>query len=708
MYPQLPDVPWLPCMRRDQVRQGGSVIVMAVIFLAGIVILLTAIDIGQLFYARRNLQKVADLSALAGAETLLNTQTFTSTATTCKASDPPALSASNNAQANGFSVTPTKTVATPLVVACGLWDPTGTAAAPSYFSAAPAGTNMNAVQVVVTQNVQSLFGLLTQTISAQAIASIADPYAAFSVGSKLLQINNGVVPGLLSALGINITGTSLVSYNGLANVSVTPSGLLQALGFQIPLHADIGTVTSILQLTTAGCSNGACTLQALLGAMSTVGGQQNLASALGLSVQQLSLAVPLLSGASGQGGLFTLVNAADAQSALTVNLNALTVLNTAIAVANSKHFVTASGALTLSGLNVATWIGMVEPPSIGIGGIGTTAYTAQVRLYVHITGNLLSLNLLSIDLPIIIDVVNGFGTLTNMCTAKDSNGNDLATIAVQAPILSLCVGSINNDSAAGDSATLNTVFSTTNVCQQNLTSYQMINVLNGILKVNTKIAINALTNNSSVTLIKGQTLPTPNNNLQIGTTFSALVAALVGNLLSNGQGSVTNTNLASTLLSFSTFGNSSSNVLTYIQSANTTLQTFIGSLGPAIQSLLSGVLTVSVLGLLNSVGSLVGGLLSTLGSILGNLIGPCGLLFHNSQTCVANSLLGSQGSGAGAVSNVLLTLLGFLVSLLQPILNALGSGLSTLLSNLLGIQLGLVDVTLLDLNCGGDVVRLVY
>jgi uncharacterized membrane protein len=71
-------------------------------------------------------------------------------------------------------------------------------------------------------------------------------------------------------------------------------------------------------------------------------------------------------------------------------------------------------------------------------------------------------------------------------------------------------------------------------------------------------------------------------------------------------------------------------------------------------------------------------------------------------------LAGNQTSGGTSVSNAVVALLGLVVNLLQPILNSLGGAVATLLSNVLGVQLGLVDVSLLDLNCGGTSVKLVY
>lgn len=56
--------------RCEACRQCGSIAAMAAVFLSIIVILLSSIDIGYLFYKKRDLQKVADLAALAGAQAL--------------------------------------------------------------------------------------------------------------------------------------------------------------------------------------------------------------------------------------------------------------------------------------------------------------------------------------------------------------------------------------------------------------------------------------------------------------------------------------------------------------------------------------------------------------------------------------------------------------------------------------------------------------
>ncbi|WP_268906993.1 TadG family pilus assembly protein [Collimonas humicola] len=685
---RVPAPSWLRGGRR---RARGSVAVMAAIFLSLVVILLSSIDIGYMFYMKRDLQKAADLAALAGAQQLVSTP-LAGNPTTCGATDAPVLAAIGNAQINGFSTTAPNPMANAITVTCGRWDPAANASlAPSFFSAPAAGASLNAVQVALTQNVPAFFGLGSRTLNAQAIASSSDPYAAFSIGSNLLTVNSsGAVPVFLSALGLNLSGTSLVTYNGLANVSITPNGLLQALGFQIPLHASVGTITTLLNANTAGCSNGVCTLQALLGAVSVVGSQQNLISALGLTAGQLSLPVRLLSippnsdGTGGQGGLFTMINAADGQSALNLNLSALDIVSTAIAVGNGYHAV--SGTVSVPNV-LNTQIGIVEPPSIGVGGVGTTAFTSQVRLYTRIQANLQPL--LSIDLPLIVDVVNGLGKIERMCNIadRDPSGNDRAVISVNAPILSVCAGQFNGTVDGS------TAFSTNGACSKNLTAYpNMVTVL-GMHLINTPIAIDGLPNSSpGQPMVKGQTVTYGANNLAIGTTlsnvFNALVGALTSSLLGNQStgATVNNTNLASNLLSITNQN------LAVAQSTVTSGLTALNTLAAN-----------PVAGLVNSLGGLVGNVLSSVGQLVSGL-----LCLGNSQCILSTQLAGSQNSGGASVSNALVSLLGIVVNLLQPILNTLGSALATLLNNVVGVQLGTVDVKLIDLNCGGASVKLVY
>lgn len=677
-------------------RQRGSVVVMAAIAISTMVILLATIDIGYLFFQKREMQKVADMAALAGTQQL------------SRVSDDQCASAFAVARGSaqvgqGFTGT--------LTISCGRWDPTVTGQ--THFQVYPNGVTPNgataptAVSVLTSRTFRSFFGAwVSRDITALAIATADAPLAVFSVGSRLLRINGGVVPGLLTTLGVNINGTALASYNGLANVSVTPGGLLNQLGFQIPASADVGTIKQAVLANVGGCSNGACPLETLLGAVSTVAGQQNLVSALGLSVTQLSLPVQLFSDATGRGGIFALVNTASGQSALTANVNALELLTAMIGVANGHRFSDVPLGVNVPGvLNSQIRVGIVEPPSIGMGGVGASAFTSQVRLFSRIQApappaSAALSNLLSVDLPMAIDVVNGQGTITAMCNGRDSNGNQTATIAVNAPILQACIGNI-------DAAT---TFATTTACDVGLQPKQLFSFLGGALSINDRIVLTALNSNGSVTLSKGQTATVGNNNLPLGTTVSnltkAVLVTLLGKLLNNKQGPVTDNTLATYLLNAD--GGVLQTTLNTLKGSLSSLQTFVNSLSTDVTAIAGGSLGSGVVSLLNSVGGLVNGLLTGVGNLLNSVIGGLlNLLFCNAHCQVQNQLSGNSSNSA--VSNVLLALMGLLEKLLEPILNGLGAQIASLLNDLLGIGLGQVDVTLIDLKCGGgDNVRLVF
>lgn len=690
-------------LRRGRVStQGGSIVVLAAIAISTVVIALASIDIGYLFFQKRELQKVADMAALAGAQQLARSSTLPN----------PCASALLSAKANADEQMTQDLSSAEFVATCGQWDPSVINLAPHYKpyagGVAPIGSPAaSAVQVWVNRAFRSFFGAwANRDVSAMAIATADAPIAVFSVGSKLLQIqSNGVAPKLLTGLGVDVAGASLASYNGLANVNIKPSGLLKALGVNVSSSADVATIRSAVLANTAdGCGNGFCPLNVLLGAMSTVAGQQSLLDLLGIKAGQTTLPVKLLSDATGRG-LFVLADAANGQAALNSDINLLELATAAVGVANSHRFVDAGTGLNIPGLigaNIKT--GIVEPPSIGIGGVGATAFTSQVRIFNHIVAPAPPASavskLLNVDLPIAIDVVNGQGTITAMCNQRDANGNQTATIQVDAPILRACVGNMTEASA----------FSTIGACNAGPGTHEFINVLNGLVKVKSGFTLDALPGGGVVTLSKGQTATVGNNNLQLGTTvtnvWNAVLASLLGQVLNTPLTGVTKNNLATGLLAANS--NGLQVTLEALKTSTTSLQTFVNSLNNDVKSLLNGSLSSGVIGLLGSVGNLVNGLLTGVGTLLNNIVQILLNLLICDATCQVEKPLNGNSSNP-AVSNVLLAVLAILEKLVEPLLNTLGGQLQTLLNGLLGIQLGLVDVTLIDLNCGGgDTARLVH
>lgn len=663
--------------RKNRNNQGGSILIMAAITISTAIILLASIDIGFLFYQKRELQKVADLAALAGAQQLVHA--ISNNETSC---DSTSANAVNNARANGFKGQVT--------AQCGQWTPQTPFSTGNNFSVS------NAVSIQIEKIPDSFFSN-SHRVHARAIAtgSPTSPIAVFSVGSRLLRIENGVVPGLLSTLGLNIAQFDALSYKGLANTSITLGSLLKALGFTIPVSADIGTIKEIVSLNTnSGCGGGFCPLGELLGAIKA-GDQDQLldVNTLGLSVEQLALPVKLLTDETGRG-IFSLLETANGKAALNANINALDLISTGVGTANNLHHkainlsINPTGAIsTLPTISkISTDIGIVEKPSIGIGGEGTKAYSSQVRLFTRIESNLLNANLIKADIPLSITLVNGEATLIELCKKKNNN-NDVATISVNAPILEICLGDV----------TAAKTFSTSASCKENLSSYPALNVLGNNFPIN-KISLSLLTSGDTQDFVKGETKTLGSNNFALGTALTGILGKILGDILTGSQGNVTNQTLASGLLTYK--GSVLNTTSGFLQDALSLLQIFANSLNTNadLLSLLGNTLS----NLLNTAGGLVNGLVDGLSKLLTSVI-----CLGNAQCILSAELSGNQGSSS--ISKVLLSIAGLLTNLLQPVLDELGSSIANMMSSLLGIQIGQVDVTLIDIQCGGKSdVRLVY
>jgi hypothetical protein len=337
---------------------------------------------------------------------------------------------------------------------------------------------------------------------------------------------------------------------------------------------------------------------------------------------------------------------------------------------------------------VTTQVTVIEPPSVAIGGIGATAYNAQVRTFIHVTtdagllGSLLA-PLIKLDLPIVLDAVTGTGTITDMCTPAlqdPVSGKDRVKFLVKSKIANVCVGQI----ATTD------LFSKSTVCSYptTLKDMELINVL-GLLKVTNHLDLGVLPGpDSQLTLAEGETGTTPVNNLQVGTLVSDLLAQLT-NLLFGSQtpsGTPTGTqldNLTAQLwnntASICTASNTACWGQRYASAINTIRQ----------ESSQSGLLT----GLLNGVSDLLTGVLNPCTGLLG--LGGS----ESGCTSMIKNALSTNSSGAGGtVSNAVSVLAG----LLKPLLDAIGASVLTpLLTNVLGINLGQVDVNLKSLDCKG-------
>ncbi|WP_186045754.1 TadG family pilus assembly protein [Burkholderia gladioli] len=438
-------------------RERGAFAVMTLIFLAATISILGVIDIGNAFFERRDLQRIADMAALAGAQRLDNA---------CAQAPVTATAAATK---NGLNTGTGDTI----TVGCGRWDPSVNAAPSYYVPAANVGTGssnpnalqLNGVQVKLTRQVRHFFVGPTQTVRASSTAR-ATAIDVFSVGATLAQLggtscsgtpasssaNPGLVNGLLGALlgsksGLNL---SLVSYQALACTNVRLADIAAAAGagtidqllaLNLSLSQFLKLIANALQQTSVVNAN----LQASLGALQALisanvnGGNLNLGGPNGL----LNIAL------------------ANAQSAATATVSLLDLIMVGAEVANSNNAVAvnipsvALGGLTGTQLQVQ----IISPPSIGIGEGGinpatgqwrTQASTAAVGLYllvdlglkqVPIVGPLLQLVGVNVDvtLPLYLQVGTGKAVLNSTQCAQTAAAST-ATITATPGVANLCIG----------------------------------------------------------------------------------------------------------------------------------------------------------------------------------------------------------------------------------------------------------------------------
>lgn len=671
--------------------QRGSIAINAAIALSVIVITLLGTEIGYLSVQKRNLQKAVDLAALAGTRQLALTNCADA-----------AIAADTNATQNLRGLIGPRTIAPK----CGQWVAPLTGAAENVDGFSETATNPIAVKVTITAIpnllLPNLPGNKPRSITVSAVARLDRPLASFSVGSSLINLdwddNTRPLLGiLLKGIGLDLSGTDLLTYNGLAKLNVSPAGLLDALGVKVDTSMNIGQLNALL----AGQLQIRPLIDVLNATISLADPSGLLSIDASLLVKAIkaklllpplsSLDISLGSTTDSPTGLFSQIVApgSSANSALSVNVNALDLVYAAVGVATQKHALETGLNINLLSLaKVTTRVAVVEPPSIALGGVGTKAYTAQVRTYVHLTtdsgllGTLLS-PLIKIDLPIVLDIVTAQGQLTAMCTPElRSGGKERAKIEVTGSILKACIGKID------DSA----LFSNANACDANLKSMELLNVL-GLLRLSdNSFQINGLKIQPySVLLSEGERTPKNTNTIALGDFVVDLVSQISGLLFGgNLPKDPTPTTTQISDLAEKIWDDTSSTCTQDTPACR-------GSRLAKAKQLIVTSTTASGLipGILQGVGNLL--------NVVGNgCTGLLGVIFGSEGGCksmIRDALSTPSAGSSGAISNAL----SYATGLLRPLLNAVGSSVLTpLLQNLLGVNLGRIDVHLEKLTCNAD------
>lgn len=507
-----------------QSQSGAFSIMAAATLLMSLLFLMLVLDSGRLYLEQRRLQKTADMAALESISRIDSSN--------CSLSpDKAVLFAEENARRNTFLTSNEQSIRTRCVIVSSV---------NGLRQATPDNQNGRAVEVTTSNTVpaslvikaQSLLKNIpsTLTLSATAVAEREEPSAVFTVGSQLLRLENSRLLGqLLKAVGVNPERLTVLDADGLANATITPSGLLKALGIKIGIQ-ELKALTPDGLIDLVKTNVGLLGISDILEISAKVVDSSVLAADLDLLRLDLlklnisKLRINLFDDKTGYGLLkLNTSTKGPVGSALDARIGLGDLISTAIFIGMHEE----GRALKIDGLNLLgqkVELGIVEPPSIGVGPVGTQAYNAQIRLYIGVdTNNLLGgiLRWLTdtvlgtrVNLPIWIDLVSGHGTLEKIdCTAA----TPIVDISVDSKVLNVCIGKLPKDLKWSSSAS----------CDANLQEDELIKLLH-IPILSGKSHIPALTHYDYLeNMAEGDTLSTSPNKLALGNTVDDLVDGLL-------------------------------------------------------------------------------------------------------------------------------------------------------------------------------------
>ncbi|RMX06320.1 hypothetical protein D8I35_07165 [Corticibacter populi] len=754
-----PSAPVLRQLRQGPATgQGGSILVQFALILAVLVAILGTVDIGYMYYAKRDLQRIADLAAIEAVQNI-DYQSGAG-AGSC-------IAAGNTSIQNNWPIAVTRDDGQTSVT-CGNWNP-GEHAEPRHFAAVTAAGPLNAAHVVVQGTSPTILpGPWSRTIVAEAVARRNEPVAAFQVGAQLLRFDEDALLGsLLGAVGLSIDDLRLLDSDGLASARISPSGLLDLLGVDLGIGgvgvltpdgvADIDNITllNILDASLAAATDDALNLDL---------------QALRTRILQLGLGnvvIPLGS-SENTSGLFAFLGIGrddPLDAALDVQIGLGDLIKTAIGIAANGH------AIEVPDLNVAGLVqakaSIVEPPTIAIGPVGTKGYSAQVRLFLDVdTQNLLggALNWLlegilgiRVHLPIAVDVVSAQGELTDIQCRRIPQTID---IAVDSAVANVCVGNMSEDN----------IMSNTNRCDSFLGEEQLVKLLHAPI-LSGKLHIPALSyvdDTTGLDMQVGDERATRPNALALGDTVDNVVTGLL-NLLSGlfrdpaptmvGDWEGAPYNAQNTIALMAEFYlEASKDSAGFYNVANVSNLVLSGSGSPDQDGYMPPLLTSnfefnnavattcllvacpsawwnrgSFTQALQSYTSVPGSLLDLLGistfdngyrscaGLLSSLLNWNGCVKHNltrllqshqgslhplsPNSATIDSLM-DPNSSAVACNGALCLLLKPVLQTLKPVLNGVGGLLTTILDDALGLELGRTDIKALAIEC--DTAQLVY
>ncbi|CAN7317869.1 pilus assembly protein TadG-related protein [Neorhizobium tomejilense] len=426
-------------------NKAGNIAISAAITMPLVVVSLAlGVDYGHLTLQQRELQNTADLAAIAAAGRLsepekavldyfiLNSENFVVRTASGL------LTADGEIPFNEASVYQDYTAYAQLTKGRYVADPSRPVETRFQAGATPT----DAIRVTMHQKGQIFFaGSFAEApeLGATGTAS-ADKLAAFSIGSRLASLNDGIVNALLGKLLGTTISLKAMDYQALVDANVN---LLQTLDvLAINLGVTAGTYSELLDMEitygqfldalgkTAGLTP---SVRAVLDTLEkTLNHTQ-----VKLKLEEILALGPLSENLIGQGnGLNVRASVMDIVSAA------------AVAGSGGKQIAVDLGATIPGVASVTLDIAIGEPP-VGtppnaVGRPGTIVRTAQTRVALHVVvDGLAGIAGLKVDVPLYLEVAHAEGRLADIRCGGGSRSNGTVDVEVVPGVAAIGLGTVN-------------------------------------------------------------------------------------------------------------------------------------------------------------------------------------------------------------------------------------------------------------------------
>lgn len=397
---------------RDLARHaGGGVTMMAAASLtAGLGCLALAVDLGSIYFETRRLQGIADAAAIAAAADLPRAD----------------LAAEAAVDANRLAFPVERRVET------GTWRPDPAIAPSARFN--PSSIDVNAARVTLTTDARLFFGVAAlgrnHVRIERTAAAARSNLASFSIGSRLLALQGGVVNGLLSALTGSQVNLSVMDYDALASADIDLLAFSDALRTELDLTAASYDQALSAELTTGQALNIVATVLDGTSATAAAAVRELSATQAALRPIRLDRIIDLGPiGAQDRSG-----------KGAAVNINAFDLARTMLELSNGNRQVQLDLGANIPGLtktSVKLAIGdrPADSPWLAVTAKGEPIVrTAQTRIYIEAealpSGSLLGIA--NVRLPLLVELAEAEAKLAAVdCSNRRAGG---ATLLVRPSI----------------------------------------------------------------------------------------------------------------------------------------------------------------------------------------------------------------------------------------------------------------------------------